>query len=136
MANTYFLRLNEMSYPGVLDMSLTPFNEELKALQEQVGGTIEHFYLHDSFTKRYIDVWIDDEGKLKNLKPSILLYHDGEMIDYISGPCVFTRFDNEGYTWGLLEDDMNFIREFLYHLPIAEYETRDGSKGYALVVEM
>lgn len=135
MSQTYFLRIKSVG-PGVIDMSMDSFSEELKALQNQVGGTIEHFYLHEYLTKRSIDMWIDDEGKLKNLKPSILLFHDGKMIDYISGNCVFTRFDDEGNTYGLTDDDMRDVREFLYRLPIAEYECRDGSKGFALVVEM
>lgn len=136
MAKTYFFKVKGITMPGVIDCSIDEFNEELKALQNQVGGSIEHFYIHESLTRRGIDMWIDDEGKLKNLKPSILLMHQGQKIDYISGPCVFTRYDEEGYTWGLTDDDVKVVREFLYHLPMAEYECQDGSKGYALVVDM
>lgn len=133
---TYFLKVKEVLFGGVIEMQMSEFSEELGALQEQVGGTIEHFIIDEKLNNRYIDMWIDDEGKLKNLMPTVLLMRNGEMLDYIAGPCVFTKYDDEGYTWGLHEEDMEAVRQFLYQLPVAQYTTIDGRYGYALVVDM
>lgn len=133
---TYFLTVKEVHDGGVIELKMSEFSEELKALQEQVGGTIEHFIIDEKLNEKYIDMWIDDEGKLKNLKPTMLLMRNGEMVDYISGPCVFTKYDDDGYTWGLHDEDMEDVRQFLYKLPIAEYKTQDNRTGYALVVDM
>lgn len=132
---TYFLKVKEVRQNGVIEMSMEEFDPSLKALQNQVGGFIEHYIIDEALNQRRIDMWIDEEGKMKNLRPTFLLMHDGEMYDYISGPCVFTKYDSEGETYGLTDEDMEAVREFLYHTPCAEYTTRDGSKGYALVVE-
>ena len=131
---TYFLTLKQVCTDSLLELKMEVFSEELSALQKQVGGTIEHFYIDEELTNNHIDMWIDDEGKLKNLKPTMLLYHDGRLVDYISGPCVFTRYDSDGITYGLRDEDMEKVRQFLYRCPTAHYETRDHQKGFALVV--
>lgn len=134
MEETYFLRIKGVQNQ-VIEMSMDKFDESLEALQHQVGGLIEHYIIDEKLNSRWIDMWIDEESKLKGLKPTFLLYHNGELYDYIGGPCVFTKYDEEGNTYGLNDDEMTAVRDFLYHLPCYQYELRDGSKGFALVVE-
>lgn len=144
MTETYFLTLKSvpMSNKGKIFAYthfpyVEPFNESLKALQEQVGGLLEHFIINEGLNQLYIDMWIDDEGKLKGHKPTFLLCDDdGNPVDSIVGNCVFTKYDTDGNTYGLTQDDINEVMAWLGTLPFAPVRKNDdGSLDYAFIVK-
>lgn len=94
------------------ELTRKPFSDELRALQSLVNGHIEHLTF-DGLTEHYIDAWINEEGKLMNLHASMAIVHDDTLIDQIVGPIVFTRFDDEGYTYGLTDFDLVTIQNWL-----------------------
>ena len=140
MNKTYFLRLQSvpMENKGKVFAYthfpyIEPFNSSLEALQKQVGGYIEHFIISPDLNDRYIDMWIDEEGKYKDLHPTFALCdEEGTGLDCIMGNCVFTRYDREGETLGLTDEDITAVFQWLEHLefvPIGKY--KDGALEYA-----
>lgn len=89
-----------------------PFSEDVETLQGLVGGYIEHVMIPD-LADRGIDLWVNDEGKLIGLTPTIGLIHDDELIDVLNGTVVFTRFGTEGETFGLTDEDCDFIKDYI-----------------------
>ena len=115
MVKTYFYTIS----PVYLDRKETPFDSDIHALQNQVGGLFEHFILSENLNQYHIDSWINDEGKLDNLEPLAILcdVNDGSIIDYIAGPICFTKYDDDGTTYGLTKDDIKRIDKWLDKLP-------------------
>lgn len=66
-----------------------------QTLTSEVGGWLEHTIVRiDGVT---VDVWLDEEGKLKNLEPNMLTDYDT-----LVGPLVFTGgADDAGKTLGI-----------------------------------
>lgn len=141
---TYFLTLrhtpllNDRTKEKVANMlvpHLEPFKDDLKSLQEQVGGYIEHFNISEELYRHNIDMWIDESGKMKDKKPTfILMGPDGDMVDVIVGDCCFTRFTSSGDTLGLRPEDVDRIAEWMSTLLLCEYEGHDG-RGYAYRID-
>lgn len=132
---TYFMTLKKITKYG-MNVDIEPFKSDLKSLQNAVGGTIEHFYIDPDLTDQYIDMWIDDEGKLKGLDPVFLLLNNGKPVDMIVGNCVFTKYDKEGNTYGLSDHDMAIVREWLYQVQVAEIELKNGDRHMVGVIDI
>lgn len=58
-----------------------------------------------------IDIFVDDEGKLLELDPNILILDRDteEMVDYIAGDVIFLSYDNEGNSIGLTEKQLEIL---------------------------
>ncbi|MBP3916025.1 DUF3846 domain-containing protein [Clostridium sp.] len=85
-------------------------NRGLESLQEEVDGLIEVPYISDEFIKRGIDIVINEEGKLRNLKYSIALVNENlVLLDLIAGPVFFIGNDNGRFT-GLTDEQIEFIK--------------------------
>ena len=88
------------------------YDKSYEFLKDSVDGYIDHLVL-PVFGKKHIDMWVNDEGKLLNLEPSMVLTHDGKPIDVVVGNIVFTRYDDEGDTLSLEPDDITYINDVL-----------------------
>ncbi|MDQ0362576.1 DUF3846 domain-containing protein [Breznakia pachnodae] len=66
----------------------------LEVLQELVGGHIENVRLDCN-----VNLICNEEGKIKNLPPSIYLYND-----VIAGTCIFAGDDRENEDYKSLDD--------------------------------
>lgn len=91
-------------------------SNELKDLQEIVGGYIEIPPLGETLRRNVIDVIINEEGKfIEGLKPEIAIV-DGEtarILDIIYGNCIFASHDEEGETIELDEKQKQIVMEEL-----------------------
>lgn len=75
-----------------------------QTLKDSVGGWLGHVVL--TFNGVNVDVWLDDEGKLKELPINLTVPHD-----VLVGPLVFTGgADREGRTMGLNAQQEEVIR--------------------------
>lgn len=118
-------------------IEVVPFDPELKYLQNLVGGYIEHFIISQDLNELHIDMWIDDEGKLKQgLKPTFALLVNGEFHDYISGNCVFSKYTDEGETVGLSQDEVLIVIRWLTDQPVVGLMKRDGSSVPVIAVDL
>ncbi len=131
---TYFLTLvntgkKDDSGRYILEWHKYLYDDDFHALQKQVGGYFEHF---DIFPPRsdawldihghlHIDSWVNDEGKVRNLPPTIpLLDTDGAVLDFIAGNICFIKSDEIGESYGLKLSDMGAVMRafhFFFELP-------------------
>lgn len=103
-------------------------DKSLQALQEEVGGYIEHFTLYHM--PGHYDCWINDEGAINGLPMTYPLCdpHGLNCTGALFGNMAFTWSDQEGESHGLTGDDVRYIMEHLtpsgWSLPqnIAPYE--------------
>lgn len=127
----YFIIFNPSEHQHELIM--LPFSDELSALQSCVNGHIEHL-LFEELSEHYIDCWINEDGKHLKLKPSLVFYHDGKLLDLVVGPLVFTRYDDYGETYGLTDIDLRIIAEWLNDKRCMQYTDRDNGKSWIIPV--
>lgn len=116
------------------------FNDDLHYLQKLVGGHVEHFNIAEELYKQRIDMWIDEEGKIKHPTDPVtfaLFDQSGDyLIDYIIGNCVFSKFDDEGNTLGLTVPETKRIYEWLDRLEVVRMkDTNSGKESLAYKVD-
>lgn len=85
----------------------------LKALQKEVNGYIEIPYISRRLVNNGIDLIINDEGKMLNLEPQIIVQDNNKTIDVIHGTCVFASHDEDGNTIGLTDEQIEYVKEEL-----------------------
>lgn len=82
----------------------------LKYMQEVVGGWIEMPYLSEALDSRKIDIVINEEGKLMELEPNILVMNKAEILDVVVGDILFVANDGEGKTIGLNDTQIEDLK--------------------------
>ena len=98
------------------ELEVREIGNELKDLQEIVGGYIEIPPLSKVFAENGIDVIINEEGKLINgMKPEIAIVsgETTQILDIIYGNCIFASHDEEGETVSLTAEQMEIVEEEL-----------------------
>lgn len=91
---------------------ITEIENKLENLQEIVEGLIEAPYI-PGLTEKGITTFVNEEGKILNLKPSIALTQNDEILDLIHGNVLFASVDEEGETIGLNEEQIEIITKHL-----------------------
>lgn len=88
---------------------------DYEELNKAIGGYIEHITFNSELENAKIDVWCDEEGKLKNLSPQCIIadLKAEKVIDVIAGPLVFTSRDREGNSLTLSEKQVEIIKEVI-----------------------
>lgn len=104
---------NPHEYPLITTSEL-----ELEDMQKIVGGYIEFHPFPPDLEVEYednsgIDIIMNEEGKLKELYPTMRLVSDGKPYDIISGSILFCSHDNEGDSIGLTDDQIEKVMTYL-----------------------
>ena len=78
-------------------------------------STIEHFPYATKLAYENIHMWLDEEGKYRNQRPSMVVFNrdKSKIIDIIAGPVLFTSVNGEE-TIGLTDEQINTIQSSLY----------------------
>lgn len=85
-----------------------------KVLSEAIGGSIEHITFNMALDKCNIDVWIDEEGKIKGLPltTSVIDKQKEEIVEVLAGPLVFTgKKNHNGESYGLTDGQIEIIKQ-------------------------
>lgn len=106
-------------------------NMKLKDMQNIVGGYIEHVYANHNFEKNNIDIWLNEEGKLEKLAPTIILKNGNEIVDVFVGTILFTSVNDEGETIPLNDEQIKIISEELKDISYV-YNGTESYKVYVL----
>lgn len=86
------------------------YENTYELLKNNVNGCIECVSWINIFSERNIDIWINEEGKILNLLPSIIILDDKNNIsDILNGNIVFAKSDSKGNTLPLNNEDIIFI---------------------------
>ena len=89
----------------------------LTNLQAIVGGNIEIPYISEELAEMGIDMIINEEGKLEDLRTSILIAdkETDKILDEIKGNVVFTSHNEEGETVSLNDKQIEYLKHNVYH---------------------
>lgn len=108
-----------MIYDGKNLVEKTWEKDSYDFIKTHVGGYIEHV-VNEILEERNIDMWCNEDGKfISELEPTLALTCRGEIYDVIMGNVVFTRCDNQGNTIGLIDDDIEFIKNIFKNARLA-----------------
>lgn len=96
-------------------------NFDLDFMQNCVGGYIERILIA-SLEEKHIDVYCNEEGKFNNLPATLYLLADEKIYDVVVGDVLFCKFDDEGNSLGLDEEDIVYLKDLLgRHKIFAKY---------------
>lgn len=95
--------------PAPIEAEKYPTTYEM--LRDEIGGTIDVCMIDG-----VLDIWVDDEGMLKGLSPTILIKRSKkpELTDYdtlLVGPAVFASHNSSGDTISLTEEAIEIINQ-------------------------
>lgn len=88
--------------------------DTLEALQEQVGGYIEVAYVSSGIIDADIDMFVNEEGKLLGLEPTIAVMQGNKVVEVICGPVLFAGHDSEGNTVSLTEEQIAYLNKTVF----------------------
>lgn len=126
----YDLSVNEYDYPA-------NSKDELDFLRKAVGGSIEHLHIAEKLDEVHIDCYINESGKLKNLKPSfIFLDINDKLIDVIAGPVIFCTYDNQGNNYGMNELQLSYFWKWLEGLRVATLSSGSNEKSKVYCIDL
>lgn len=76
-------------------------------------GFIEHCVFSRKLYENNIDMWVDESGKLKNLKTGLVIMDSrkDKIVEVLAGNVIFTGFDTGGNTYPLTEEQMEIVRK-------------------------
>lgn len=113
MTETYMIVLHEKT----LQTEILPFKDGIRTLHDHIEcDTIDHCGVIDYLNKRNIDMWVDDEGILKNRYPVFVFQNEhGENVGAIVGNIVFEKHDNQGVSFGLTKSECDEVLVWLYN---------------------
>ncbi|MBP3930248.1 MAG: DUF3846 domain-containing protein [Peptostreptococcaceae bacterium] len=94
-------------------LELKVIENTLHTFQEIVGGLIEVPFVSHKLYEKGIDIIINEEGKLLDLKPSMVVMNEGKIIDIIHGNVIFTSYDNYGNQKSLTQEQTDYILELV-----------------------
>ncbi|MFQ7193813.1 DUF3846 domain-containing protein [Thomasclavelia spiroformis] len=90
------------------------YKDTYELLRNNVNGCIECVSWIKILYERNIDIWINEEGKLLDLPPSIIIVDDkSNIIGTLNGNIVFAKNDNKGATIPLNDEDILFIKKII-----------------------
>lgn len=89
----------------------------LSNLQAIVGGNIEIPYISQELAEMGIDMIINEEGKLEDLRTSILIVDEetDKIIDEIKGNVVFASHNEEGETISLNDKQIDYLEKNIHN---------------------
>jgi hypothetical protein len=88
------------------------FDHTLKNMQGVVGGYLEAITLDSVVEGREVTVWLNEEGKLEQLKPNfaIIRKESLQLLDVVVGDVLITSCDDEGNTVGLNDEELELVK--------------------------
>lgn len=92
-------------------------SNNLLNLQAIVGGNIEIPYISKELAEMGIDMIINEEGKLEDLRTSIVIVDEetDEILDTIKGNVIFASHDEDGETVSLNDEQLDYLRKNIYN---------------------
>lgn len=97
-------------------------NDSYHFLRNVVGGNLEHIDWIPQFGDKGIDIWINEEGKLIGLDPVIALKDTYNFVDVLNGDICFARFNSNGETLPLSDEDIIYIKEQFNQTVLMSYQ--------------
>lgn len=104
-------QLNYATFSGEKIEFKQAYGETYDIVSKEIGGILDVLSIDD------LDIWLDDEGLLKELEPTIIIKNsekprltDQDIL--IVGPVVFASSDEEGETISLTDNAKEQLNKF------------------------
>lgn len=91
---------------GANEVEFRDLKDDLDAYQDVVGGQLEFIQLSD-----FLGIYFNEEGKVRNLEPTLIVCEHGEVVDMIAGECIFAGTDLEGFNASLTDISIQKIKQ-------------------------
>lgn len=91
------------------EIEVSEGKDQLKDIQDYIGGYMEIPYIKKIFNDNEILVILNEEGKLLNLEPTCILKKDEQVYDTLNGNVLFLGDEGENIA-GLSEEQINIIK--------------------------
>ena len=92
-------------------LEILQVENSLETLQELVGGYIESVHVSKSLNGNYIDIIVNEEGRLLGLDVSAIIYAHDVIIADLCGPIIFTSHDETGETVSLTNEQIDYLQQ-------------------------
>lgn len=111
MNDRYMIVIEE----GTLKRYFVPYEEGIDVLYKYIQcDAFDHSSAIDWLTERNLDLWVDDEGLLKNRFPVFVFADDNGFINgYLVGNMVIQKHNEEGESLGLSPEECEEVFEWL-----------------------
>ena len=106
-----------------LEIETRNYNPETKIKDYINCDWIDHTSVFDEMERRNIDVWLDDEGILKNKNPTFIFAENNDILGVLVGDLCFLQVDRDGETHGLDTENYRFTMEWIKKHRILELDT-------------
>lgn len=105
------LEVREVETVKVNGISVIHYGE----MKTVIGGWLEHITYNRNLDSNNIDMWCDEEGKLKGLKEEIAVYEreSNEVIEWLVGTIVFTGRAKNNDSISLTDAQIELIKKEL-----------------------
>lgn len=129
MKDRYMIVIEE----GTLKTYPVPFEDGIEPLYRNIKcDAFDHSSAIDWLTERNLDLWVDDEGLLKNRFPVFVFADDnGNISGYLVGNIVIQKHNEEGESLGLSPEECEEVFEWLQDHRV--FESVDSSHKAILI---
>ena len=86
---------------------------QLKDLQHEVKGQLEKVSFIDEFNKHSIITLVNEDGKMLNEVPQLVVAHEIYIVDILVGNVLFVGFDGVSDFCGLSDEQIAIIKRTL-----------------------
>ncbi len=87
----------------------TPYNDDFRALQKEVGGTFVKAHVCDELDAMRISAWVDDDGLFKELPPTLPYPDVYGGTSYLVGNVCFLKDGTDGNQYGLNNEEIDAV---------------------------
>ena len=106
-------------------------DRELESIQQTVGGHFEIPYINKRLSENEILTIVNEEGKLLELEPTVILKKGNRIFDTLNGTVLFLSAYGEEMT-SLSEEQKGIIKE---EFKLSEYFVENGALLYSLELD-
>lgn len=93
---------------------------DFKDMQKAVGGSIESWNYISKLYKKGIDLFCNDEGKINNLLPAIIVVSNNsaksEIVESLCGNILFCCHNDKGELIDMTDSQKEFVRNAFYRI--------------------
>ncbi len=94
-----------------IEIDENDYESSFQLLRDNLEGNIALANYDQKLNERGIDIWVNDDGKLLNMAPTVLIASKDGPVDILVGNVIFARSSQQGETLPLNNDDISFIKD-------------------------
>lgn len=95
---------------------LIEVDSDFRSIQKIVGGNFDLFRYSPILNESRIDIFLNDEGKMNGLEPTIVVLEQGtdKVLDYIVGNVLIASTNDCGDTISLSKEQIDIVEKVVF----------------------